>query len=87
MHDEPVIDAYRELVRRLLEGPLPSGETFDACRAVLGAHPASEEAFPALCMLLEGALGDARLGIDDTQLVVPLLKNLARGTVQPEELL
>ena len=87
MRDEPELNAYRELVHRLLEGPLPAGETFDACRAVLRVRPAGEEAFPALCMLLEGALGDARLGIDETQLVVPLLKNLARGTVQPEELL
>ncbi len=81
------IDAYRALVHRLLEGPIPEGETFEACRAVLRAGPSTAEAFPALCMLLEGALGDAGLPIDDTQLVVPLLKALARGTLQPEEVL
>jgi hypothetical protein len=37
-------------------------------------------------MLLEGALADPRLAIEDAQVVVPLLKALARGDVSPEQL-
>ena len=36
-------------------------------------------------MLLEGTLADPRLAIDDTQIVVPLLKALARGDVSPDD--
>ncbi len=85
--DDSRIGPWKELVRRLLDGPQPSGVDFDACRAVLRADPSSDMAFQALCMLLEGALADASLPIDDTQEVVPLLKNLARGTVGPGDLL
>jgi hypothetical protein len=41
----------------------------------------------ALCTLLECALADPKLDIDDTQIVVPLLRRLARGAVSVEELL
>ena len=85
--DEPRLAAWKDLVQRLLEGPVPVGTDFDACRAVLQDDRSPEMAFEALCMLLEGALADATLPIEDTQEVVPLLKNLARGTVQPGDLL
>ena len=82
------LDAYKELVQRVVDGPVPAGdERFDGCRAVLRLQPDSETAFAALCMLLEGALADPDLSVDDTQTVVPLHKALARGTVRPGELL
>lgn len=76
----------RDLVRRLLDGDRPGGPDFDACRAVLQAEPAAETRFRALCMLLEGALADPGLAIDDAQLVVPLLKGLARGDISPDDI-
>jgi hypothetical protein len=54
---------------------------------VLRAGPSPEEAFTALSVLLEGALADPSFDIGDTQLLVPLLKELARGSVRAEELL
>ena len=81
------IEAYHGLVRRLLEGDIPHGREFDACRAVLNTVPSGDLATQALCMLLEGALADAGMGIEDTQTLVPLLKELAQGTVTPEEVL
>ena len=83
--DHPPLDASRRLVHRLLDGEGPRGTEFDACRAVVRADPASESGFQALCMLLEGTLADPRLAIDDTQIVVPLLKALARGDVSPDD--
>jgi hypothetical protein len=78
---------YRRLVQRVLAGGIPHGEEFDACRAVLasGADPATS--LQALCMLLEGALADPGLDINDTQVVVPLLRRLAEQAVSVEELL
>ncbi len=85
--DEPHIERYRQLVRHLLDGSSPAGDTFAACRAVLRRAPGSEAAFRALCMLLEGALADPQLPIDDAQVIVPVLKNLARGTICVGDLL
>jgi hypothetical protein len=79
--------AYRRLVKRVLAGGIPHGREFDACRGVLRSEPSDPAAFQALCMLLEGALADPNLGIDDTQTVVPLLKQLASGDVSVEKLL
>jgi hypothetical protein len=79
--------AHRRLVQRVLEGGIPNGVEFDACRATLGFGAASDNAMQALCTLLEGALADPKLDIDDTQIVVPLLRRLARGAVSVEELL
>jgi hypothetical protein len=78
---------HRRLVQRVLAGGIPHGEEFDACRAVLasGTDPATSQ--QALCMLLEGALADPDLDIDDTQIVVPLLRRLAEKSVSVEELL
>ena len=79
--------AFRRLVQRVLQGGIPHGAEFDACRAVLDAGPSEEEGFVALCVLLEGALADPKLDSGETQVLVPLLKQLARGTVQVEDLL
>lgn len=81
------LQAFRAVVRRVVSGDGSAGGDLDACRAVLqgGAEPALT--FQALCMLLEGALADPTLPIDDTRLVVTLLKALARGTVTPEQVL
>jgi len=81
------LEAYRRMVRDVLEGDRPSGLDFDACRAGLRSGTAAGSRLEPLCMLLEGALADPTLGIDDTRTVVHLLKALARGTVSPEELL
>ena len=80
-------ESYRRLVQRVLTGHIPRGVDFDACRAVLRASPLGEEAFTAMAMLLEGALADPSFDIGDTQLLVPLLKELGRGSVRVEELL
>ena len=66
---------------------LPRGEQFDACRAVLTNGGGEDTNFQALCLLLEGALADPSLAIDDTQVVVRLLKELANGTLLPEEVM
>ena len=79
-------DAARELLRRLLDGDRPAGAEFDACRAMVRSEPSTEAGFHALCMLLEGALADPRLGIDDAQVLVPVLKALARGDLSPDQL-
>ena len=81
------LETRRRVVRRLLDGPSPAGTDFDACRAVLTADDDTDRRFQALCMLLEGALADARTPVDDAQVIVPLLKDLARGRVTPAELL
>lgn len=86
--DEPTIttlEAYRRLVQRLVEGGIPHGREFDACRAVLSSESSGDASIHALCFLLEGALADPALDIDDTQIIVPLLKHLARGTVSTTE--
>ena len=49
--------------------------------------PGRPAGFTAIVILLEGALADASFDIGDTQLLVPLLKELARGSVRVEELL
>jgi hypothetical protein len=77
----------RLLVQRLLDGNIPRGVDFDACRAVVRGEPDTEAAHTALCMLLEGGLADSTLDIDAVQTLVPLIKELARGTVTPEQLL
>lgn len=84
--DELQLERYRALVRRILDGGPPHGVPFDSCRAVVRAEPESRSAFPALCMLLEGALADAALPVEETQLLVPLIKDLARGLVAPGDL-
>ena len=86
MNDESRDHGYRRLVQRVLTGSIPHGTDFDACRAVLRSQ-GDDDAFQALCLLLEGALADPKLGIDDTHTLVPLLKDLARGTVAVRELL
>jgi hypothetical protein len=80
-------ESYRSLVQRVLAGRIPHGADFEACRAVLRASPSSEAAFTALAVLLEGALADPSFDLGDTQLLVPLIKELARGSVRTEELL
>jgi hypothetical protein len=81
------VQAFRALVRRVVAGERASGGELDACRAVLQRETDSGLTFQALCMLLEGALADPTLPIDDTRLVVTLLKQLARGAVAPEQVL
>jgi len=81
------VQAFRAVVRRVVEGERASGGEVEACRAVLGGEANSSLVFQALCMLLEGALADPTLPIDDTRLVVTLLKQLARGGVTPEQVL
>jgi hypothetical protein len=91
MTDVPISADAREparlLVQRLLDGDIPRGVDFDACRAVIRGDPTGESAYTALCMLLEGGLADSTLDIDAVQILVPLIKDLARGTVRLEQLL
>ena len=77
----------RRLVQRIVDGDIPNGRDFDACRAVLRSDCDDPTAFHALCTLLEGALADSSFGIDATQELVPLLKALAHGEVRAKDLL
>ena len=72
---------YRRLVQRVVDGDIPRGKDFDACRAVVRAGGPEDAVYTAICALLEGALAEASLAIDDAQDLVPLLKGLARGSI------
>ena len=80
------IDEHRRLVQRILAGGIPQGKDFDACRTVLKGDCDEDEAFAALFTLLEGALADPFFDIRDTQMVVPILKALARREIGVREL-
>ena len=80
-------DTYKVLVDAILDGPIPTGREYDAARQILRRQPDSPVAFQAMCILLEGALGDADYPSDQTQVLVPLLKELARGTIAVQDLL
>jgi hypothetical protein len=79
-------DEQRRLVQRILAGGIPKGKDFDACRTVLQTACDDDEAFSALFFLLQGALADPFLGIDETRLVVQILKALTRGETRAREL-
>jgi hypothetical protein len=83
----PPLDEQRRLVQRILSGSIPSGKELDVCREILRTEQDEGIAFQALFTLLRGALADPLFNIDDTQLVVPVLKALARGEVTAGELL
>jgi hypothetical protein len=71
----------------VLTGGIPHGVDFDSCRAVLATDIDAGVAYHALCRLLEGALADSSLSLDETQDLVPLLQEMARGTVTVKDLL
>jgi hypothetical protein len=77
----------RRLVQRILTGGIPSGRELDVCREILRSKCDEPVAFQALFTLLRGAMADPLFNIDDTQLVVPLLKAMARGELTAEDLL
>jgi len=77
----------RRIVQRIVSGDIPCGRDFDACRAVLSTDCDDRPSFHALCTLLEGALADPTFGIDETQVLVPLLKALAHGEMTTRDLL
>lgn len=77
----------RRLVQRVLTGRIPSGRELDVCREILTSDCEEPVAFQALFTLLRGALADPLFNIDDTQLVVPLLKAMARGELTAKDLL
>lgn len=85
--DEASLALFRQTVARLRQGPSPRGETFELCREVLAAAPASQEAEEALRLLLEGAMADASTSIADAQVIMRLLKALSKGQVTFRELL
>lgn len=85
-HRQP-LNEQRRLVQRILTGSIPSGRELDVCREILASECEEVIAFQALFTLLRGALADPLFNIDDTQLVVPLLKSLARGELTAGDLL
>ena len=85
-HRQPLTE-QRRLVQRILTGRIPSGRELDVCREILATECDEPIAFQALFTLLRGALADPLFNIDDTQLVVPLIKALARGELTAGELL
>lgn len=85
-HRQPLIE-QRRLVQRILTGRIPSGRELDVCREILKSECDEPVAFQALFTLLRGALADPLFNIDDTQLVVPLVKALARGELTAGDLL
>jgi hypothetical protein len=80
------IDEHRRLVQRILAGGIPQGKDFDVCRSLLENDCSEEEAFASLFTLLQGALADPFFDIRDTQMVVPILKALARREIGAKEL-
>jgi hypothetical protein len=85
--DPALLGQFRQTLARLRQGPNPKGETFEMCREVLAAAPASEEAATALRLLLEGAMADASTSIADAQVIMQLLKALDKGQVTAQDLL
>jgi hypothetical protein len=77
----------RRLVQQLVDGSIPAGKDFDESRAVLRSEPAEDQAFQALFELLQGALADPFLGIDETRRVVPVIKALTRGEIKATEMM
>jgi hypothetical protein len=78
---------WNQPVQRVIEGDIPSGRDFEACRAVLRGDCDDTTAFHALCTLLEGALAHPQFGVDETEPLVPLIKALARNEVRAKDLL
>ncbi len=81
------IDEQRRLVQRILGGGIPSGREFDECRAALAAQSDTKTCFNALFTLLQGALADPFFPIDETERVVPIIRDLARGEIEAKDLL
>jgi hypothetical protein len=89
MDEQPEVSVTdcRRLVQQLVDGDIPAGKDFDECRAVLRSQPAEDEAFHALFELLQGALADPFVGIDETRRVVPVIKALTRGEIKATEMM
>jgi hypothetical protein len=85
-HRQPLAE-QRRLVQRIVSGRIPSGRELDVCREVLASGCDEEASFAALFTLLRGALADPFFSIDDTQMVVPILKAMARGELTAGDLL
>ena len=85
-HRAPLTE-QRRLVQRILSERSPSGRELDLCREILKTECEEPVAFQALFTLLRGAMADPLFNIDDTQLVVPILKAMARGELTAGELL
>jgi hypothetical protein len=85
-HRQPLTE-QRRLVQRIVSGRIPSAREFDACRKLLTSGCDEEATFAALFTLLQGALADPFLPIDDTRMVVPILKGMARGELTAGDLL
>ena len=79
-------DEHRRLVQRILAGGIPKGKEFDACREVLQTDCDEDEAFAALCLLLQGAVADPFFDLRETRQVVMILKGLSRDEVGIKEL-
>jgi hypothetical protein len=89
MNDQPEasVTDYRRLVQQLVNGSIPAGKDFDECRAILRSEPTDDEAFQALFELLQGALADPFLSLEETRQVVPVIKALTRGTIKATEVM
>jgi hypothetical protein len=89
MNDQPEVSVTdcRRLVQQLVNGSIPAGKDFDEYRAILRAAPAESEAFQALFELLQGALADPFLSIEQTRRVVPVIRALTRGEVKATEMM
>ncbi len=85
-HPSPHVE-HRRLVQQIVDGGIPTGKDFDACREILRTDSDDDAVFQALFTLLQGALADPFFGIEDTRRVVPVLKALARGEVTPGKLM
>lgn len=87
MADAATLDAWRAVVHRLRQGPVPRGDQFDLCRLLLDSAARAPEAPAAVRVLLEGAMADALTDILDCQAVMAILKALDRAEVRPVDLL
>jgi hypothetical protein len=84
---ETSVTDCRRLVQQLVDGSIPAGKDFDEYRAILRSEPAEDEAFQALFELLQGALADPFLSLEETRRVVPVIKALTRGTIKATEMM
>lgn len=83
----PTLDEQRRLVQRVLDGRIPAGRDFDACRGLLRGPCEPQAALDALATVLHGFVADPFVGIEDSARAVAILKAMARGELEAGELL
>jgi len=81
------LQRWRELMRRLRQGPGPHGELPDLCRRVLNGVPVGPERARAARHLLESGMAEAATDIADAQEIMRILKAVDHAEITIEQLL